>query len=103
MIPRRSIVFSSTLDQPDIAKYCLRIVRWASMRSHRRDAPQVVQTTPTDKWHMTEEQSPMDDSKTAVLDLDSDDGLREPKTIVEVLGRCSIAVRSALRKHLRQQ
>jgi len=103
MIPCRSIVFSSTLDQPQIAKYCLRIVRWASTRSHIRDAPQVVQASPTDKWHVTEERSPMDDFKAVALTLDSDNEVRGPKTTVELVGRCSIAVRSVLRKQLRQQ
>jgi len=34
--------------------------------------------TPGDKWHVTEEQSPMDDSKTVVLALDSDDEIQGP-------------------------
>lgn len=54
------------------------IIGWASSRSHKPDTSQVVQTSPTDKWHVTEEQSPMDDSKTVVLALDSDDMVQGP-------------------------
>jgi len=54
------------------------IIEWASSRSHKPDTPQVVQASPTDKWHVTEEKSPMDDSKTIVLTLDSDDMIQGP-------------------------
>lgn len=33
---------------------------------------------PVDKWHVTESRSPMDDSKTVVLALDSDDAIQGP-------------------------
>jgi type VI secretion system protein VasI len=56
----------------------LGIIGWASSRSRKADASQVVQATPTDKWHVTEEQSPMDDSKTVVLALESDDEMHGP-------------------------
>ena len=54
------------------------IVGWASSRSHKRDAPPVVQASTTEKWHVTEEKSPMDDSKTVVLALDSEGMVQGP-------------------------
>jgi Type VI secretion system VasI, EvfG, VC_A0118 len=54
------------------------IIGWASSRSHKSVAPQVVQASPTDKWHVTEDKSPMDDSRTVALALDSDDEVRGP-------------------------
>jgi hypothetical protein len=54
------------------------IIGWASSRSRKPDTPEVVQASPTDKWHVTEKQSPMDDSKTVVLAVDSDDEVQGP-------------------------
>ena len=54
------------------------IVGWASSRPHKPDAPPVVQASPTEKWHVTEEKSPMDDSKTVVLALASDVEVQGP-------------------------
>jgi hypothetical protein len=55
-----------------IGAVVLWIIGWASSRSHKPAAPQVVQASPTDKWHVTDEKSPMDDSKTVILALDSE-------------------------------
>lgn len=51
-----------------------------AIRSHpaKRDTSSIVQASPADKWHVTEEQSPMDDSKTVLLTLDSDDQIQGP-------------------------
>ena len=54
------------------------IIGLASSRSHKPDAPQVVQASPPDKWHVTEQKSPMDDSKPVVLALDSEDEVQGP-------------------------
>jgi type VI secretion system protein VasI len=54
------------------------IVGWASLRSHKSDTPQLVQASPTDKWRVTESNSPMDDSKTVVLTLVSENEIQGP-------------------------
>ena len=54
------------------------IIGKASSRSHKPDAPQVVQASPGDKWRVTEKQSSMDDSKTVVVTLDSEDQIQGP-------------------------
>jgi type VI secretion system protein VasI len=58
--------------------FVLWIIAWASTRPRKPDAPQVVQSSSTDKWQVTEEQSPMDDSRTVVLTLEADDEARGP-------------------------
>ena len=52
----------------------------SAIRSHpaKRDTSSIVQASPADKWHVTEEQSPMDDSKTVLLTTDSDDQIQGP-------------------------
>lgn len=55
---------------------------WSLHASMSPENPQASSTadtnTPGSKWHVTEQQSPMDDSKTAVLMLDSDDQIQGP-------------------------
>jgi type VI secretion system protein VasI len=58
--------------------FALWIIGWASSRSHKPDTPQVVQASLTDKWRVTEKQSPMDDSKTVMVTMDSDDQVQGP-------------------------
>jgi type VI secretion system protein VasI len=60
------------------AVFVLWIVGWTNSRSQKPDAPQVVQASQADKWHVTEDKSPMDDSKTVILTLDSDDEVQGP-------------------------
>jgi type VI secretion system protein VasI len=66
------------------------IIGWASSRSHKPVATQVVEATPTDKWHVTKGKSPMDDSKTVVLSLDSDNEVQGPLEAVRpaLIVRC---------------
>lgn len=66
------------------------IIGWASSRSHKPDAPQVVQASPADKWQVTEERSPMDDSQTMVLTLDSENVVQGPLGTVKpsLIVRC---------------
>jgi hypothetical protein len=55
---------------------------WSLHASMSPANPQASSTpsgsTSGDKWHVTEEQSPMDDSKTVVLALDSEDKIQGP-------------------------
>jgi type VI secretion system protein VasI len=46
--------------------------------SHKTDAPQTVQASTGDKWQVKEERSPMDDSQTVVLTLDSENVVQGP-------------------------
>ena len=70
------------------------IIGWASTHSHKPEAPQVVQASPIDKWHVTEKQSPMDDSKTVMVALDSNDEVHGPLGAV----RPSLIVRCQQKK-----
>src|SRR5260370_36844642 len=45
--------------------------------AHRSEASQSI-ATPTDKWKVSENRSPMDDSQTVVLKLDSEDAIQGP-------------------------
>ncbi len=55
------------------------IIGWASSRSHKPDAPQVVQASPADKWQQDAKSGPrMDDSQTVVLTLDSENVVQGP-------------------------
>jgi type VI secretion system protein VasI len=65
-------------------------IGWASSRPHKPEAPQVVQASPTDKWHVTEERSPMDDTQTVVLTLDSENVVQGPLGTVKpsLIVRC---------------
>ena len=65
-----------------LAVVVLWIVGAIVSHSRKTDAPQAVQASTGDKWQVTEERSPMDDSKTMVLTLDSDDLVQGPNGAV---------------------
>src|SRR5579863_7010314 len=56
----------------------LGILGWAGLASRKGEAPQTVQASPADKWHVATGKSPMDDLKTVVLSLDSEDLVEGP-------------------------
>lgn len=66
------------------------IIGSVSSRSHKPEAPEVVQASPTDKWHVTVDKSPMDDSKSVALTLDSEDEVQGPlgKVRPSLIVRC---------------
>lgn len=66
------------------------LIGWASSRSHEPNSPQVVQASPTDKWQVREERSPMDDSQIVVLTLDSENAVQGPSGTVKpsLIVRC---------------
>ncbi len=54
------------------------VIGLLSSRSAKREATPTVQASQIDKWRVTEEKSPMDDSQTVVLTLDSVDQMQGP-------------------------
>jgi type VI secretion system protein VasI len=73
-----------------LAVVVLWIVGAIASRARKTDAPQTVQASTGDKWQVTEERSPMDDSQTVVLTLDSENGVQGPSGIVKpsLIVRC---------------
>ena len=73
-----------------LAVLALWIIGWGTSRFHKPDAPQVVQASPNEKWHETEEKSPMDDSKSVILALDAEGMAQGPHGAVrpKLMIRC---------------
>lgn len=58
--------------------------------SRKTDVPQIVQASTGDKWQVREERSPMDDSQTVVLTLDSENVVQGPMASIKpsLIVRC---------------
>lgn len=73
-----------------LAVVILWIIGASVSHSRKTDAPQTVQASTGDKWQVTEERSPMDDSQTVVLTLESENVVQGPLGAVKpsLIVRC---------------